>query len=151
MDPREIIETQKRLEQQDSVFRTNWQDTANYIFPRESNITDISYPGTKKTEKLYDVTAILESENMASGLLTNLVPAGQKFFSLTTVGYCKVLLGTGHRETARRVIFIQLHFDAGRDAAFPYHIRYGMFIRDVEPGSQFYRLGRFPLPSTGKL
>jgi hypothetical protein len=84
MDPREIIETQKRLEQQDSVFRTNWQDTANYIFPRESNITDISYPGTKKTEKLYDVTAILESENMASGLLTNLVPAGQKFFSLTT-------------------------------------------------------------------
>jgi hypothetical protein len=84
MNPLEIIETQKRLEQQDSVFRTNWQDTANYIFPRESNITDISYPGTKKTEKLYDVTAILESENMASGLLTNLVPAGQKFFSLTT-------------------------------------------------------------------
>jgi hypothetical protein len=84
MDPKEIIELQKRLEQQDSVFRTNWQDTANYVFPRESNITDVGYPGEKKTEKLYDVTAVIESNRMTSGLLTNLVPAGQKFFALST-------------------------------------------------------------------
>lgn len=84
MDAQEIIELQQRLEEQDSTFRSNWQDTANYIFPRESNITDVGYPGERKTDIVYDITAILESENMASGLLTNLVPAGQRFFSLTT-------------------------------------------------------------------
>lgn len=84
MNAEEIIELQKRLESQDSVFRSRWQDTARYIFPRESNITDISMPGESKVDTLYDVTAIIESEHMTSGLLTNLVPAGQKFFSLTT-------------------------------------------------------------------
>lgn len=84
MDAPEIIELQQRLEEQDSTFRSNWQDTANYIFPRESNITDVGYPGETKTDTIYDITGILESDNMGSGLLANLVPAGQKFFSLTT-------------------------------------------------------------------
>ncbi len=79
-----IVREQQRLEDADSNFRARWQDTAKYIFPRESNITDISYPGTPKTDKIYDTTAIFASTDMASGLLTNMIPAGQKFFSLTT-------------------------------------------------------------------
>lgn len=84
MNAEQIIALQKTLEEQDATFRSNWQDQANYIFPREANITQYDYPGTTRFDRLYDVTAVIESENMASGLLTNLVPAGQKFFSLTT-------------------------------------------------------------------
>ena len=80
----EIIELQKRLESDDGTFRWLWQDTSNYIFPRESNVTTIRMPGEQKTRVLYDTTAVTEAENMTSGLLTNMVPAGQKFFSLTT-------------------------------------------------------------------
>ena len=85
IDPKTIIEIQKTLEDQDSTFRVNWQDQANYIFPRESNITEKMFPGsTRKFDRLYDTTGVTECERMASGLLTNMVPAGQKFFSLTT-------------------------------------------------------------------
>jgi hypothetical protein len=84
MSAEEIIQMQKHLEAQDALFRSNFQDTANFIFPRESNITHISFPGTKKTERLYDITAIMESERMTSGLLANLIPAGQKFFAIST-------------------------------------------------------------------
>ncbi len=84
MNAEEIIRLQQRLEDDDALFRQRWQDTAKYIFPRESDITEISYPGEAKTDELYDVTAIFASEDMTSGLLTNLIPAGQKFFSLGT-------------------------------------------------------------------
>ena len=84
MNAEEIIKLQQRLEDNDALFRARWQDTAKYIFPRESNIIDISYPGEAKTDDLYDVTAIFAAEDMTSGMLTNLIPAGQKFFSLGT-------------------------------------------------------------------
>ena len=85
MNAVEIIQLQKRLEDNDATFRTVFQDTADLVFPRESNITEMKTPGeNRKYNQLYDVTAVVESERMASGLLTNLVPAGQKFFSLTT-------------------------------------------------------------------
>ena len=84
MNAEEIIAMQGQLETQDALLRSRWQDEANYIFPRESNITEISMPGSSDKVKLYDTTGVTESDNMTSGLLTNLVPAGQKFFSLTT-------------------------------------------------------------------
>jgi hypothetical protein len=84
MNAEEIIKLQERLENDDSLLRSRWQDEANYIFPRESNITDISMPGAPDKVTLYDTTAVTESDNMVSGLLTNLVPAGQKFFSFGT-------------------------------------------------------------------
>ena len=85
IDPKTIIQIQQGLQDADSTFRSNWQDQANYIFPRESNITEKLFPGSsRKFDRLYDTTGVTECERMASGLLTNMVPAGQKFFSLTT-------------------------------------------------------------------
>ncbi len=84
MSPEEIIRYQENLEQGDSTFRSNWQDQANYLFPREKNITSVQPPGSARFDQLYDTTGVMASEGMASGLLTNLVPAGQKFFSFTT-------------------------------------------------------------------
>lgn len=85
IDPKTIIQIQQSLQNADSTFRSNWQDQANYIFPRESNITETLFRGSsRKFDRLYDTTGVTECERMASGLLTNMVPAGQKFFSLTT-------------------------------------------------------------------
>lgn len=79
-----IIEIQQSLESNDATWQNNWQEQADYIFPRDNQITRSDYPGTNKFDRLYDITGVTESERMASGLLTNMVPAGQKFFSLTT-------------------------------------------------------------------
>jgi hypothetical protein len=79
----EIIRLQQREEEKDANFRSLWQDTADHMFPRESFITETLLPGVVKADRIYDSTGLQESENMTSGLLTNLVPAGQKFFSIT--------------------------------------------------------------------
>ncbi len=84
IDAKTIIDIQQTLESQDATFRTNWQEQADYIFPRDNNIDRVTYPGSNKFDRLYDTTGVTECERMASGLLTNMVPAGQKFFSLTT-------------------------------------------------------------------
>jgi len=81
MNAEEIIAMQGQLESQDAILRSRWQDEADYIFPRESNITDISMPGAPSNVKLYDTTAVTDSVNMTSGLMSNLIPTGQKFFS----------------------------------------------------------------------
>ena len=84
IDAKTIIDIQQTLESQDATWQGNWQDQANYIFPRESNITTLQYPGSNKFDRLYDTTGVTECERMATGMLTEMVPAGQKFFSLTT-------------------------------------------------------------------
>lgn len=85
IDVTQVIKLQERLESNDATFRSRWQDAANYMFIRESGISSIQYPGShRKFDEIQDVTGITESERMTSGLLTNLVPAGQKFFALST-------------------------------------------------------------------
>lgn len=77
-----IIKLEERERGKQANFRTLWQDTADLEYPRENQIVDQSSPGENKTNWIFDPTAIMESQNMASGLAQNLVPPGQKFFAL---------------------------------------------------------------------
>lgn len=61
-------------------FRNLWQETADLEFPRESNISTTKYRGTEQTRKVYDPTAVIDSKEMADGLLSAIIPAGEYFF-----------------------------------------------------------------------
>ncbi len=76
----EIIKLYERLWSMNSNFRSLWQETADLIFPRESSITETLVRGAKTTENIYDTTAIIDSKEMADGLLSALIPAGEYFF-----------------------------------------------------------------------
>ncbi|MEE9529104.1 MAG: portal protein [Dehalococcoidia bacterium] len=65
-----------------SNFRSLWQDTADLQYPTNNQIVDKTTPGQQKTARIYDFTAIFESQNTASGLAQNLMPPGQKFFAI---------------------------------------------------------------------
>ena len=65
-----------------SNFRSLWQDTADLQYPTQNQIVDKNTPGQQKTARIYDFTAIFESQNTASGLAQNLMPPGQKFFAI---------------------------------------------------------------------
>jgi hypothetical protein len=78
----EIIALRDRELAAQSNFRNLWQETADLVFPRENQITDIGTPGEDKSRKVYDPTAILDSQEMASGLSSALIPTGQEFFGL---------------------------------------------------------------------
>lgn len=77
-----IIKLEERERGNQANFRTLWQDTADLMYPRENQIVGRNGPGEQKTEGIFDPTAIMESQNMASGLAHNLVPPGNKFFAL---------------------------------------------------------------------
>lgn len=76
----EICQLEEREESKISNFKTLWQETANLVFPRENQITDIQEPGIEKTRTVYDTTAIQDSQDMTSGLSSAFIPSGQQFF-----------------------------------------------------------------------
>lgn len=65
-----------------SVYRSHCQDVAEYMFPREGNITTTRLPGSKVMNQIYDPTAILALNIAVSGLMYYLVPTDQPFFAL---------------------------------------------------------------------
>ena len=79
---KDIIVLEERERGKQANFRTLWQDTADLMYPRENQIVDKTVPGEQKTDHIFDPTAVMESQNMASGLAQNLVPPGNKFFAL---------------------------------------------------------------------
>ena len=78
----EIIKLQEREWAKGGNFRNLWQQTADLTFPRENQITALQAAGVDKTVKVYDPTAILDSQDMASGLSAAFIPSGQQFFGL---------------------------------------------------------------------
>ena len=62
-------------------FRTLYQNTADLIFPRENQITNIQTPGNEKTDPI-DPTGVMANIEMASGLSINLFPPGQRFYNI---------------------------------------------------------------------
>ena len=78
----EIIAIRDKELSDQANFRKLWQETADYVFPRENCITQLPPTGEDKSQKVYDTTAILDSQEMASGLSSAIIPTGQEFFGL---------------------------------------------------------------------
>ncbi len=76
----EIIRLYDAEETKAANSRSLFQDVAEYVVPRQDQITQISSPGSPKTDHLLDSTAVLAAQEMRSGLSNHLVPPGQKFF-----------------------------------------------------------------------
>jgi len=78
----EIIKLQEREENRNSNYRSMCQETAELQFPRDSAITTIYAPGAQKTDTVYDPSASEDSQILADGLLSAIIPAGEFFFKL---------------------------------------------------------------------
>jgi len=79
----EIIALRDRERAKQDNFRSLWQETADLEFPRENQITSRRTDGEDKS-RIYDSTAIMDSQDMASGLSAAFIPSGQQFFALQT-------------------------------------------------------------------
>jgi len=79
---KERIQLRDRLKNLQSNFRNLWQNTADLIFPQTYPILETHTPGHDLMSMVHDTTAIIESENMASGLSNNIMPPGQLFYAL---------------------------------------------------------------------
>ncbi len=81
MTPEEIIDYRNRDRARQANIRNLWQDTSNYVYPYV-NITSTFEPGTPRTREIYDLTPLLDGEDMVSNLKHILFPAGQMFFAI---------------------------------------------------------------------
>lgn len=80
---KDIIEKSKRLfGSSQANWRSLWQDAADFICPKRSNILSMVTPGTKQTEKLFDSTGIHSNELLGASMKQAITPANVKWFSI---------------------------------------------------------------------
>ena len=70
------------LQRQRSVFEHHWQDCADYMLPRKADITKNRSEGDKRTELIYDSTAIHAVELLAASLHGMLTSPSVPWFNL---------------------------------------------------------------------
>lgn len=79
----EIIREQEREETKVANFRNLYQEVADHMLPRENQIVGIRTPGEDKSQQIFDPTAMLDLQDMASGLSAAFFPPGELAFGLT--------------------------------------------------------------------
>ncbi len=80
---KEIIKEQEREETRAANFRNLYQDVADHMLPRENQIIGVRTPGEDKSQQIFDPTAMLDLQDMASGLSAAFFPPGELAFGLT--------------------------------------------------------------------
>ncbi len=77
-----IIQMQQDLSNERSNWERRWQLQGELIRPMRSDFTVERALGEEKTQKLYDSTALLAQDNLASGLWSQITNAANIWFSL---------------------------------------------------------------------
>lgn len=77
-----VVKRYDKLYEEQATWRSSWQELADYVHPRKSNITEKTNPGGKQTDKLFDSTAIHSNELLAASMNSALTPSFAKWFSL---------------------------------------------------------------------
>ncbi len=81
-DARTVLRRFDRLVAAQAIYRPYWQDLADQIQPQKSEIVFQRAPGLKRTERLFDSTAIHANELLAASLHGALTPSASKWFGL---------------------------------------------------------------------
>jgi hypothetical protein len=77
----EIIALYDSEQSRAANFLNLYQDTSDYIYPMESQITTHRAGGQAHPD-IVDTTAVFDAQDMASGLSSTMVPPGQPFFTI---------------------------------------------------------------------
>lgn len=77
-----IIRCFEKLKKERGTFEDLFQEVAEYVLPRKSNITVVKYRGEKQTQKLYDSTAMHANQLLAAALQSTLTSSSIKWFQL---------------------------------------------------------------------
>ena len=81
----QIIKKQESLKSFRTPWENLWQDCAEYVNPNRGDFSSVRYRAdTTRYEKIYDTTAPLANEQLASGLHSFLTSPSQRWFTLTT-------------------------------------------------------------------
>jgi len=77
-----LLRRLRSLEEARSTWEVHWQEVADYMRPRKADITKSRTPGQKRTELIFDGTAIHAAEMLAASLHGMLTSMATPWFSL---------------------------------------------------------------------
>jgi len=77
-----LLKRYKTIQNQRQHWESHWQEVADFIVPRKADITKKRTAGDKRTELIFDGTAIHAAELMAASLHGMLTNAATPWFSL---------------------------------------------------------------------
>ena len=70
------------LQSQRQTWESHWQEIADFVVPRKADVTKKRSPGDKRTELVFDSTAIHAAELLSASLHGMLTNMSTKWFSL---------------------------------------------------------------------
>jgi hypothetical protein len=77
-----IVKRNEALKSDRMPFMAFWQDVANYVMPRKSEIlSQRMYPDQSKEQRLFDSTAIRANQILSNGHMSWITPQGQAWFT----------------------------------------------------------------------
>jgi len=79
-----IVRRFKELQAERQVFDALYQDIADFVIPRQSNITIRRSPGTLQTQRMFDSTGLQSNRRFASSLQSTLINPSLRWFDLIT-------------------------------------------------------------------
>lgn len=84
-DPKasEIIKRHQQLRDDRATWETHWQEVVDLVRPMAGDFTNTRYQGQRRTEKIYDSTAVEALDLLASSLHSSVTPSSQRWFSLS--------------------------------------------------------------------
>ena len=77
-----FLKNMRVLEPQRGVWEAHWQESADYVVPRKADITKRRTAGAKRTQLIFDGTAIHALELLSSSLHGMLTSASTAWFTL---------------------------------------------------------------------
>lgn len=82
-----LLQRAEQLEDRRSIWEQLWQDCTDYVNPRRGDFSAVKARGSnQRFDKVFDSTAPLANEQLASGLHGHLTNAAERWFSLRVPG-----------------------------------------------------------------
>lgn len=79
---KELIRRYEELRARRQPWEGHWQELADYVLPRRADITERNVPGNKRTQRLFDGTAMDANELLAAGLHGMMTSPATQWFEL---------------------------------------------------------------------
>lgn len=80
--PKQIVKRYDKLLAGRAIWETEWEDIATYVLPRKKGVTGHQTPGVRRTQRIFDSTALKANSDLASAMHGTLTPDGLRWFTL---------------------------------------------------------------------
>ena len=138
----DILRRLERLKKQRTTWESHWQEIADFMRPRKADITKTQQtPGNKRTEKIYDGTAINSAELLAASLHGMLTNMSTPWFSLrfTDIAMNEVDEAKEWLEETENVLYAAFHRSNFQEQVHELYddlILFGTAVMLIEPDKE---------------